>query len=80
MKEKISTIANLSFLSILFLFVLFGFVQIIINFSINDGTFLFVSVITPSLVACCFLGYYLIKAILKTSKVFKKVVTPSDSK
>jgi hypothetical protein len=80
MKEKISTIANLSFLSLLFIFVLFGFVQIIINFSINDGTFLFVSVITPSLVASCFLGYYLIKAILKTSKVFKKVVTPSDSK
>ena len=80
MKEKISTIANLSFLSLLFLFVLFGFVQIIINFSINDGTFLFISVITPSLVASCFLGYYLIKAILKTSKVFKKVVIPSDSK
>jgi hypothetical protein len=80
MKEKISTIAYLILFSILFIFVIVGFLQILVTFSINDGAFIFISVMSPSLIASSFLGYYLVKAILKTSKVFKKVVTVPDNK
>lgn len=80
MKEKISSIAYLSLFSVLFIFVIIGFLQILITFSIDDGAFIFISVMSPSLIASSFLGYYLVKAILRTAKVFKKVVVIPNNK
>lgn len=80
MKEKISSIGYLSLFSVLFIFVIIGFIQILAKFNIDGGVFLFISVITPSLVASSFLGYYFVKAILRTSKAFKKVVEVTNNK
>lgn len=74
MKEKIATIAYLLVISIMFTFVVIGFVQILLVFSISDGVVLFITALTPSFIALSFAGFYLAKAILKTIKVFKKVV------
>jgi hypothetical protein len=80
MKEKISSIAYLSLFSILFIFVIIGFLRIVITFSIDDGAFIFISVMSPSLIASSFLGFYFVKAILRTVKAFKKVVVVPNNK
>jgi hypothetical protein len=76
MKEKIMAVGHLVILSLVFGFVILGFTNILIFFSLNDGVVVFASVITPSLIASVFLGIYFVKALIRTQKAFKK----TDSK
>jgi lipopolysaccharide export LptBFGC system permease protein LptF len=79
MKNKIVMVSLLILQSALFGFLVWGFINILITFSVNDGLFTFLSVILPSLIALIFVGFYLVKTILKTKKVFAKtIVIPTD--
>jgi hypothetical protein len=73
MKEKWVAVGYLVVISLLFGFIILGFFNIMAYFSMNDGVIVFASVITPSLIASVFLGFYFVKAILRTQKAFKKI-------
>jgi lipopolysaccharide export LptBFGC system permease protein LptF len=80
MKDKIANITLLILQSALFGFLVWGFINILITFSVNDGLFTFLSVVLPSLIALIVVGFYLVKTILQTKKLFAKTVVIQTDK
>jgi hypothetical protein len=75
MKQKITTYLGLGFFGLLFLFLIWGLINLLSNFSVeNNGVFTFLSVIIPHGIALAYIGFNLVVFILKVKNL--KAPTP----
>lgn len=73
MKQKIFSYLGLGFFIVIFAFLIWGFINILSQFSIeNNGWFTFLSVIIPNVIALGYIGFNLVVAILKVKNLPKK--------
>jgi hypothetical protein len=74
MKQKISTYLGVGFFGLLFLFLIWGLINLLSNFSVeSNGIFTFLSVIIPHGIALAFIGFNLVVFILR----FKHLKKPT---
>ena len=70
MKQKITTYLGLGFFGLLFLFLIWGLINLLSNFSVeNNGVFTFLSVIIPHGIALAYIGFNLVVYILKVKNL-----------
>jgi lipopolysaccharide export LptBFGC system permease protein LptF len=75
MKQKITTYMGLGFFGLLFGFLIWGLINLLSNFSVqDDGIFTFLSVIVPNGIALAYIGFNLVVFILKVKNL--KAPTP----
>jgi hypothetical protein len=75
MKQKITTYMGLGFFGLLFGFLIWGLINLLSNFSVQDnGIFTFLSVIVPNGIALAYIGFNLVVFILKVKNL--KAPTP----
>jgi hypothetical protein len=66
MKQKITSYAGLGFFGLLFIFLIWGLINVLSNFSVqNNGILTFLSVIIPHGIALGYIGFNLVVFILK---------------
>jgi amino acid transporter len=70
MKQKITTYLGLGFFGLLFLFLVWGLINLLSNFSVeSNGVFTFLSVIIPHGIALAYIGFNLVVYILKVKNL-----------
>ena len=75
MKQKITTYVGLGFFGLLFGFLIWGLINLLSNFSVqNNGILTFLSVIIPNGIALAYIGFNLVVFILKVKNL--KAPTP----
>ena len=75
MKQKLTTYVGLAFFGLLFVFLIWGLINLLSNFSVeNNGVFTFLSVIIPHGIALAYIGFNLVVFILKVKNL--KAPTP----
>jgi len=75
MKQKITDYLGLGFFGLLFLFLIWGLINLLLNFSVQDnGILTFLSVIIPHGIALANIGFNLVVFILKVKNL--KAPTP----
>jgi hypothetical protein len=75
MKQKLTTYVGLAFFGLLFVFLIWGLINLLSNFSVQDnGIFTFLSVIIPHGIALAYIGFNLVVFILKVKNL--KAPTP----
>ena len=80
MKQKIISYVGLIFFALLFVFLIWGLINLLSNFSIQgNGLLTFLSVIIPHGIALAYIGFNLVVFILKV-KQLPTVVKTTESK
>jgi Na+/alanine symporter len=80
MKQKIISYVGLIFFALLFVFLIWGLINLLSNFSIQgNGLLTFLSVIIPHGIALAYIGFNLVVFILKV-KQLPPVVKTNQSK
>lgn len=70
MKQKLTTYVGLSFFGLLFIFLIWGLINLLSNFSVqNNGILTFLSVIIPHGIALAYIGFNLVVYILKVKNL-----------
>ena len=82
MKQKITTYTGLGFFGLLFIFLIWGMINLLSNFSVqNNGILTFLSIIIPHGIALGYIGFNLVVFILKAKNIqARKPVVPQDTK
>jgi hypothetical protein len=75
MKQKITSYLGLGLFGLLFIFLIWGLINVLSNFSVqNNGILSFLSVIIPQAIAIAYIGFNLVVFILKVKNL--KTPTP----
>jgi lipopolysaccharide export LptBFGC system permease protein LptF len=78
MKNKIKNFAILITSGLLLAIVIWGFITLLINFSIQDGVITFLSVIVPNLIALVFLIFVFVRTLLIVQKKSKPSISENN--
>ena len=70
MKQKITSYLGLGLFGLLFIFLIWGLINVLSNFSVqNNGILTFLSVIIPQGIALAYIGFNLVVYILKVKNL-----------
>ena len=80
MKQKLTTYVGLGFFGLLFVFLIWGLINLLSNFSVqNNGILTFLSVIIPHGIALGYVGFNLVVYILKVKNLKKPTPVVTDN-
>ena len=80
MKQKLTAYLGLGFFALLFVFLIWGLVILLLNFSVEgNGLLPFMSVIIPQSISLAFIGFNLVVYILKVKQLAVTPQTPDNT-